>query len=143
MVPSSQFETRLNWNVCFSDKTLVGFLNILATQKRGPMRNPTLNTNSSSGTKVVSSDEILSWPILELRTLASQLDLDLRRHLFARLKDKRGEILRELGVSESQVTAFSCDASAEAQDRLLVKHAHELTRIGILRLSMPSSDVTS
>lgn len=107
------------------------------------MRNPTLNNNSSDETKVVSSDEILSWPILELRTLASQLDLDLRRHLFARLKDKRGEILRELGVSESQVTAFSCDASAEAQDRLLVKHAHELTRIGILRLSMPSSDVTS
>ncbi len=93
-----------------------------------------LHQTPADKTKVLSFEQILDWPILELRTLASHLDLDLRRHLFARLRETRRETLRELGVSQQQVAAFSCDASAETQDRLLVSRARELEHIGVLRL---------
>ena len=84
-------------------------------------------------TKVLSLEQILSWPILELRALVSNLDLDLRRHLFARLREARRDALRELGVSQQQESAVSCDSSSETQDSLLVQRARELEHIGVLR----------
>lgn len=93
-----------------------------------------LNDIQACQTKVRSVDEILRWQIPALRTLASHLELGLRRHLFAHLKSTRGESLRALGVSETQKSSIPLEPQSETQDRLLLNRARELERIGVLRL---------
>lgn len=98
------------------------------------MLNPSIKQKTAGvETKVSSIEQIIKWPILELRALASHLDFDLRRHLFAHLEVRRREALRELGVSQHQERKHSADTAQSDQDQLVVERARELKDIGVLR----------
>jgi hypothetical protein len=88
---------------------------------------------ASVETKVSSIEQIIDWPIPELRALASHLEFDLRRHLFAHLGARRSEALRMIGASQGREVQRWADIAQFNQDQLIVDRARELKDIGILR----------